>query len=668
MKRTISLSILTISLLLNSGCKPFGKSNSSKNIAQNIEEGRAFKVDKTYNLSSNYNREITLNSNIDYLKIIGGADAKLFTVDENRIKLKIKPNYNNPQDSNHDNIYEVIIYGVDQNGDEYKYNLKIIIKKPNNSNGNNTGGGDNNNSGGGVVLVGDSDNDYIPDNIENMLHMDSSNSDENGNGILDGLEGDTFFNKQWYIKADGTPTNPSNVSSIVGNDMNLLDVYKKYMGYNSGNPIVVQIVDSGIDANHEDLKDNMDLSKSLNGDKNGNPIPGGFYKPHGTMLAGIVAARAFNSKGVRGVAPFAKIAGSNWLVSQSLEALEAAWLSGDGANNIAVTNNSWGKYYTTDTFYEDILKEGSNTLRNKKGRVYVFASGNSRAYEADANIQYILNNQYAIVVGAVGVDNKVAKYSTPGANLWISTYGGSSSYNSGPTIATTYLSGKASATWSEDENKNYTYAMAGTSAAAPMVSGSIALILEACPNLTWRDVKYVIAKSAKQNDINNKNWITNSQGFHFNRDYGFGLIDTKKAIDICSNGYNNLPSQTTAIVNKSLVDTHLHLNNEFSVNIDKSLKIEWIELKLDIHSHNASDYDIYLTSPSGTKILMIKNGTKIGSQFIPTRDWMKGGFRFSTGAFIDENSLGEWKIEIEDKRGENHDSSLKSIEIKAYGH
>ena len=91
-----------------------------------------------------------------------------------------------------------------------------------------------------------------------------------------------------------------------------------------------------------------------------------------------MAARAFNGKGVRGIIPFAKIAGSNWLDAQRTPALEKAWLTGDGANDIAVSNNSWGSYFDTDTLYESIMELGTRTLRDGKGRIYVFAGGNDR--------------------------------------------------------------------------------------------------------------------------------------------------------------------------------------------------------------------------------------------------------------------------------------------------
>jgi len=669
MKNIINISLVVASTLLIGGCDLFKSSSSTKvaaaiNYENNLTVTKKFKI-----LEGSSNITLNFSSNLLYIKKISGLDSELFSVNGNSVKLDITPIYNNPQDENKDNIYEVKLYSVDTKNNDFITYVKLeVLSSDNNTTGgdnNNTSGGDNNNTGDGdnnnTVVITDANNNNIPDDIEAMLQVDSDND-----GIIDPIKGDEFFDKQWYIKAKGIATNPSEVASIEGNDLNLFEVYKSYMGYNKGNPIILQIVDSGVDIEHEDLKDNIDLSRSLNNNKQGNPTPGGYYKPHGTMLAGIAAARAFNGKGVRGVAPFAKIAGSNWLVDQSLDGLNAAWFSGNGANEIAVTNNSWGRYYTIDTFYEDIMEEGSKTLRDGKGRVYVFASGNARGFNADANIQYVINNQYAIVVGALNYKNEVASYSTPGANIWITAYGGAANFDTGPTIATTYLSGQSTHTWDSDISKNYTYAMAGSSAAAPMVTGAIGLILEACPNLRWRDVKYILAKTAKKVDTQSSSWITNNSGLHFSRDYGFGLIDTKAAIDMCKNNYVNLGNQFILTSKISLSGVQINGSREISIGVKENKKIEWVEATIDLDTQNASDYDIYLTSPGGTKVLLLKHGTMIDPNFIPNSDWMKGGFRFGTSAFLDENSIGEWKLEIVDTK--TNTATLKSAELKIYGH
>ena len=654
MKKYRYLPLVIASAFVVNGCDYFKSKGTTVGSSYNYEDTYTIKSVKVPENSRDIEYKLDLKN--PYIDLIDGLDSDNFTVSNGAIKLNIVPNYSNPKDVNGDNIYEVKAYIVDENNNDFMLLLKIEVTKA----GGGSGGGEDNHT-----VSADSDHDFIPDAIEKYLGKDSNNSDENANGILDGLEGDPLYSKQWYIKALGTATNPSDVPSVVGNDLDLDSVYSKYMGYNGGNPVILQIVDSGVDIKHEDLKDNIDSSRSLNGTEVGDPEPGGIFMPHGTMLAGIAAARAFNGKGLRGVAPFAKIAGSNWLVNQSLDGLEAAWYSGAGANEIAVTNNSWGTYYTVDTFYEDIMEQGANDLRDGKGRVYVFASGNARTFNADSNVQYVINNRYALVVSAIEHDNKVASYSTPGANVWITAYGGSVSYDEGPTIATTYLSGESTKTWEVDNAGNYTYAMAGSSAAAPMVTGSVALLLEACPNLGWRDVKYILAKSAKQVDSQSQSWITNAAGIHFSRDYGFGLVDTKAAIDMCEKGYSNFNTQKWV---SSTLDTNSSVGEKRDITVErnKDMKIEWVETTVDIDTESASDLDIYLTSPSGTKVQLVKSGTQIGENLIPNSDWMKGGFRFSTGAFLDENSTGDWIVEIVNTKTDS--ATVKKATIKIYGH
>ncbi|MEN8147932.1 MAG: S8 family serine peptidase, partial [Campylobacterota bacterium] len=256
----------------------------------------------------------------------------------------------------------------------------------------------------------DNDSDYIPDNVEAFLGTDLNDSDVNTNGVFDGLDteganGDTYFDMQWHIRNLGIATNDSGVLPVAGNDLDVIEVYHAYMGYNHGDNMIVQVVDTGVDSAHEDL--DLDLTRSYDGQVVGDPSSndGG---THGTMVAGIMAAKAFNGIGVRGISPFSKIAGSNWLETQTYAGLDLAWYSGVGANEIAVTNNSWGSFISNDTFYEDTMALGTTHLRDGSGRVYVFAAGNFRGpaeIGGNANLQYMTNNRYAITVAALKADN-----------------------------------------------------------------------------------------------------------------------------------------------------------------------------------------------------------------------------------------------------------------------
>ena len=80
------------------------------------------------------------------------------------------------------------------------------------------------------------------------------------------------------------------------------------------NCIKVGVVDSGLEMAHEDLATNVDLSHSLNFITGTNdPTPSLIGHDHGTEVAGIIGAAAFNNKGGRGVAYRAKLRGYNLL-------------------------------------------------------------------------------------------------------------------------------------------------------------------------------------------------------------------------------------------------------------------------------------------------------------------------------------------------------------------
>ena len=538
---------------------------------------------------------------------------------------------------------------------------------------------DSSDSGGGgeitIPTADDNDGDYIPNNIEAFLGLDANNSDENSNGIIDGLEtagvyGDTFFDMQWHIRNLGIATNDSGVLPVAGNDLDVLEIYHSYMGYNDGTNMIVQVVDTGVDSIHEDL--DLDLMRSYDGEDVGDPSANEADGEHGTMVAGIMAATAFNAKGVRGIIPFAKIAGSNWLESQTYVGLEKAWYSGAGANEIAVSNNSWGSYISNNTVYEDLMQLGTSDLRDGKGRIYVHCACNAREYGGNANLQYMTNNRYPVTVAALKADNTHADYSSPGSNILVSGYSGNY-YQDSPTIGTTTITGTSSntgdintkTTWSADSSGNYTYIMNGTSAAAPTVAASIALVLEACPDLTWRDVKHLTVAHAKPIDTGNGSWVTNGVGLKHSIDYGFGLINAKDMIAECTSTYTNLAAETstsvTQIINTLIPDNMVM--QTFNINVPTNFTIEWVEVMVD-NDGWGSDYRVELTSPSGTKTTLMhgKNG---GSNYAAA--WMDGGFRLGTAAMIGESSAGEWVLGMADM-WEADDGTLKDVTIRIYGH
>jgi len=167
-----------------------------------------------------------------------------------------------------------------------------------------------------------------------------------------------------------------------------------------------------------------------------------------------------------------------------------------------------------------------------------------------------------LTVASLNANDKFASYSNRGSNILVSAYGGEH-YYTGPTIMTSSLMGesyyeselagrKGVVTVDEDTQRNYTYAMNGTSAAAPIVSGIIALTLNVCPDLSYRDIRWLIAHTAKRVDKTAENWVKNSAGLWHSIDYGYGKIDAKGMIDLCSsNAFKRLPSLKKASVTEA---------------------------------------------------------------------------------------------------------------------
>ncbi len=526
-------------------------------------------------------------------------------------------------------------------------------------------------------ILADSDGDFIGDGVEIASSTNPMVADENSDGIKDGIDNDPLLFLQWHLKSEGTVVaNTNGVATIIGNDLDIFRVSAK--SYTLISKPKIQVVDTGVEAIHEDLDVDMTLSSNaINGtnDPTAVEIPSLFDKSdplvigHGTAVAGILGAKVQNGLGVRGVVAGAVIVGSNWLESGEMDKLETLWYASEAARSCAVSNNSWGAYYIADESFEQIMELATTHLRDTKGRIFVVPAGNEREEFGNSNLSYLANNPYVFTVGALNHKNQYASYSNSGANILISAYGGEK-YLDAPTIASTLLMGKSyyeselyglkgALTDDADENRNYTVAMNGTSAATPMVSGAIVLVLDACPNLTWRDMKYLVATTAQRVDINDSSWTQNGAGHWHSNNYGFGLINPYEMIEQCRKGYFEALSELkvttsgTKLLNISIPDTNQSIST--SINIDENLLIEWVGLVFKSDHPFSGDLIIDLISPSGTKSEIISSND---IRF----DAYTDGFRFSSLAFLDEESKGVWRVVVRDAQDEDN-GVVESLEL-----
>jgi subtilisin family serine protease len=94
---------------------------------------------------------------------------------------------------------------------------------------------------------------------------------------------------------------------------------------------------------------------------------------------------------------------------------------------------------------------------------------------------------------------------------------------------------------------------AGTSFATPVVAGVIALMLEANPNLSWRDVQGILASTATQIQPTDSSWTTNGAGLSHSDIYGFGLVNASAAVER-SKSWTSLTSEIEIITDSSQVN------------------------------------------------------------------------------------------------------------------
>ena len=462
---------------------------------------------------------------------------------------------------------------------------------------------------------------------------------------------DPLYGCQWHLK------NNDQFRNSAGQDIRVEEVWPTY----TGDGINVAVVDDGMHYQHEDLTDNVLTSLNHNYDPDLTDI----YHPfedHGTAVAGLIAAKD-NSLGMRGVAPDATIYGYNLLLNKT-DMNEADAMSRNAATT-AISNNSWGPgdsgspQHTTE-LWETAVKEGVTSGYGGKGVFYAWAAGNGG--DLDYSTLDELPNFYAVTaVCAVGHDDIRSSYSEAGANLWVC--GPSSSGREGqPRIATT------------DSGDRYRGTFGGTSAATPIVSGVVALVREANNTLTWRDVKLILAASARRNDPDNTGWEqgafkyeSTTDRYNFNHEYGFGMVDAKAAVDLATSWTNvrdlrEITSESS-VINLAVPDlpsSGTPTTVTTSLNVDPYVGfVEFVEVNAHFNHPFFRDLTVELVSPSRA-VSTLSNSDPIDGALTTM-------FRFGSARHLGEDAAGEWTLRIKDAQREDI-GTLTSWGLTIYGH
>jgi type VII secretion-associated serine protease mycosin len=261
--------------------------------------------------------------------------------------------------------------------------------------------------------------------------------------------------------------------------------------------VKVAVVDTGVDLNHPDLKDNL-LEGTNIVSKGGTPPQDDVG--HGTHVAGIISALVNNNEGVAGMTWFNPIlpikvldasgSGSTYAVAQGI-----IWAADHGAK---VINLSLGNYADAQ-FLHDAIKYAYD-----KDVVLIAASGNDNTERPGYPAAY----EEVFAVAATDAKKNKASFSNYGNYIDVAAPGVS--------IPSTYPD-------------NQYAALSGTSMASPHVSALAALIRSANPLLKNTEVMEIMRKSASDIGEPGKD-----------KYFGYGLIDVVKALEMADTSRNSL--------------------------------------------------------------------------------------------------------------------------------
>lgn len=345
-------------------------------------------------------------------------------------------------------------------------------------------------------------------NTDTNATITDPNAKENSTSLNTGLK-DKFIGMQWALfKPNGRyAKSPFNVSDDA--NIHMGQYYKKY----TGKGIKIAVIDDSLDINQEDLQGA--IIKTYNIETNTTDVSPSTKKSHGTAVVGIIAARK-NTKGIFGVASDSEIIFIKHAKSISEDDMVRLFQKAQEFD-ADIINCSWGsgkddktgKLGVSDKAREKIISL-AKTGRGGKGTIIVFASGNSNKDIKDLNLE--ANIEEVISVGATNGQNKRAKNSNYGKNLDLVAPGGGAEFLG---IATLSPMGS---------NEGNSVLIKGTSAAAPIVSGAIALMLEKNPDLTREKIQELLHNTSDK--IGEESYVNGH-----NKYYGYGKLNVKSLLD-----------------------------------------------------------------------------------------------------------------------------------------
>ena len=529
--------------------------------------------------------------------------------------------------------------------------------------------------GGTVQLTQAGDVQFTPDSTyTGIMSFRYTVMDAQGHSAMTVTDASTnqnaVMNAKVTLATPDVPTDPLVSQEWYLSDANVLPVWQDYTGkgirigqFEPGGPYSVE--PEVLNYNHPDLEPNIDLSWYTTQFLNGT-LPNGSSN-HATMVAGIMVA-ARNGSGAIGVAYDAKIAGEyNDGYASSLGNLvqyDVANNSWSIAPNFGVSNLDPNTSQSDGDLMLATAKYAAMNGRGGKGTVIVEGAGNGRQNQESAQGSLINNSRYSIQVGGVNAPGDLSTLNpvgTPFSNAGASILVSAPASNIASTSQLVITS--QGSIYGSDSS-----VMDGTSFATPIVSGIVALMLEANPNLGYRDVQEILAISARKINDSNTTWTTNTGthwnggGMHTSQDYGFGNVDALAAVRLAETWMGQKTGTNESVVsatNNTVKNVTAGNTVSSTVTMASGIQVEHAEVDVDLSYSHLKDVTLKLISPNGTQSILLSNNepnntsTALKYTFMSTHDW-------------GEKSAGIWTLQVTDS-ATGSPIALNNWSLRLYG-